>query len=290
MIVCNSFEFLYCSDLLKHLSCTQIQSALGHLSLDEENMDGYGNVSSVQMQNHLEELPASVTYVTLAVTIIIILTSVLGNGLILYTIYKVPSLRTISSSLVANLAVTDLCVSSFILPMVGVTIVNRGWKLNQHLCTAVGFLDGILTKAQIMALLCIGINRYVAVHRPTFYSSAKNKRFCKWCVIFSWVFSFAWSLPPLFGVGAYSYTRNTLFCGLAWNSRTAFEAVHISVTAILPGLAGLFIYSSVLIGVFRHIRQVNSNLRTDVMEMKEIGKNQAQEAEHKSVSVHGSFV
>ena len=236
-------------------------------------MSGHNNVSAFQTENGLGVLSPGLTYGILAVIIVIILISAVGNSFVLYLIYKVASLHSISSFLVANLAVTDFFMSVFRLPMVGVTTVNHGWKLGPQLCTAMGFLDGVLTKEQLMALLCIGINRYVAVHHPTFYSSSKNRRFCKWCVIFGWLYSLAWSLPPLFGLGAYSYTENTMFCGLAWKTKTVFEAIHIAATAILPALLGLFIYSSVLFGVFKHVRKVNTNMKNKSIELKEVKHN-----------------
>ena len=236
-------------------------------------MDGHNNTTTGLVVNGLSVLSPEITYTILGILIVIILISAIGNTLVLYIIYNVPSLQSISSFLVANLAITDLCMAVLRLPMVGVTTVNHGWKLGPELCTAMGFLDGILTKEQVMALLCIGINRYIAVHRPTFYSSSKNKRFCKWCVIFGWLYSLAWSLPPLFGLGDYSYIENTMFCGLAWNTKTLFEAIHIGATAILPGFIGLFIYSSVLYGVFKHVRKVNSNLQNKDIELKEVNHN-----------------
>ena len=236
-------------------------------------MSTYNNTSVGHTSSGLAVLSSEITYSVLAYIIMIILISTIGNTLILYIIYNVTSLQSISSLLVANLALTDLCMSLLRLPMVGVTTVNHGWKLGPELCTTMGLIDGILTKEQIMALLCIGINRFVAVHRPTFYSSAKNKRFCKWCVISGWLYSLAWSLPPLFGLGAYSYIENTMFCGLAWNTKSVFEAIHITATAILPALVGLFLYSSVLCGVFRHVRKVNNNMENKDIEMKEIRPN-----------------
>lgn len=237
------------------------------------DMSGYSNISTGQIENGLGVLSPGLTYGILAAIVVIILISAIGNSLVLYIIYKATSLHSISSFLVGNLAITDLCMAVFRLPMVGVTTVNHGWKLGPQLCTAMGFIDGVLTKEQVMALLCIGINRYIAVHHPTFYNSFKNRRFCKWCVIIGWLYSLAWSLPPLFGLGAYSYTENTMFCGLAWKTKTIFEAIHIGATAILPAFLGLFIYSSVLFGVFKHVRKVNLNLKSKSIEMKEVNHN-----------------
>lgn len=248
-------------------------------------MEPYNNFST-SLQNGLDELSNPTAYGLLFFIIIIILTSLVGNTVILFTLYKTPLLRSVSSFLVANLAFNDMCISIFILPTMAIVIVQRGWKLNSHLCTAVGFLDAIFNKAQVTALLCIGINRFIAVHQPAFYSSPKNKRFSTGCVIIGWFYSLAWSLPPLFGLGEYSYTENQLFCGLVYNKRTIFETMNISATAILPGIAGLVIYSSVLVGVFRHIRQVNMSLDNDVIELKEVnGKSVNGDAQNKEVRI-----
>ena len=216
----------------------------------------------------LAVLPQGSIIVLIIFICFVIAISVLGNTLVLYTLHKAKLVGSVSSHLVVNLAVIDISISMLILPTVITVLVRRGWTMGNKLCITAAFVDSLLTKAQVMALLIIGINRYIAVHHPNLYTSRKNRTISKWIVTAAWVYSVLWSIPPVLGWGRYAYTRDTLFCQLDWKAGTSFSIPHFLLSFIAPGFAGLVLYICVLRGVFKHVRQVTFNLeRSNTVEM-----------------------
>eukprot|EP00794_Sanderia_malayensis_P020575 gene20575-22599_t len=198
--------------------------------------------------------------VLIAVLIAVALT---GNTLILVSVYKFAYLRTVSSYLVANLSIIDLALSLLILPTVAATIANQTWMQNTRLCVAAGFIDNLLTNAQVMALLSIGINRYVAMRHPQWYNSRMNKRLFAYSLLFGWVYALLWSIPPFIGWGCYSYTKGALFCGVCWKQTPYFAISHFAMSYVVPGFAGLYFYVGVLKAVSRYMQQIGVSAGTD---------------------------
>lgn len=217
----------------------------------------------------LAVLPQGSIIVLIIFICLVIVISVLGNTLVLYTLHKAKLVGSVSSHLVVNLAIIDISISILILPTVITVLARRGWTMGNKFCIAAAFIDSLLTKAQVMALLIIGINRYIAVHHPNLYTSRKNRTISKLIVTGAWAYSVLWSIPPVFGWGRYAYARNTLFCQLDWKAGLSFSIPHFLLSFIVPGVAGLVLYICVLRGVFKHVRQVTFNLeRSNTVEME----------------------
>ncbi len=181
-----------------------------------------------------------------------------GNILILLSVYKFAYMRSISSYLVANLAVIDFGLSFLILPTVAATIANQHWMLNEALCVSAGCIDTLLTNAQVMALLAIGVNRYMAMLHPQWYHSHKSKRLFIGFLIGGWLYSVLWTIPPFLGWGRYSYAKGTLFCGVSWNETPYFAISHLVVSYVMPSLTGLYFYIGVVRAVFKYVQQIGA--------------------------------
>ena len=209
------------------------------------------------------------TIVVEAILIITILISAfIGNTLILLAVWKNKLLRTTSSYLLVNLATVDLNLAVLIMPTILTTLLKRGWTFGWTICIAAGFIDTLLTNAQIMAILSIGVNRFIAVHYPHWYQTETNKRFSLWFVIFGWIFSIGWCMPPIFGWGSYSYIDDTLFCTIDWNQNQTYALTHLSVSYVVPAFLGLYFYVSILRVICHHVKKVSSSFRQDTEEMK----------------------
>eukprot|EP00795_Rhopilema_esculentum_P003328 gene3328-1670_t len=236
----------------------------------------FGNQTVVEQTS----LPSFVYISLIVINLLVITTSLAGNSLLLYTFYKVRSLRMISSYLVINLAIVDFLVAALILPTIFVTLLTKGWQLGREVCVAAGFCDAVLTKAQVMALLNIGINRYIAVHCPTFYSTAKNRKLSERLVLIGWLYSLVLSLPPIFGSGSYSHREQKLFCGLDRSSARLYGTVDLVLGFVIPSFAGLVIYTKVLLRVFRHIRKVAFDLNDHHLSAQKVSADKFDEEEN----------
>ena len=107
-------------------------------------------------------LPAA-WQVGLQTTVLIVIASVavLFNFLVCATVYFRPSLRTVTNSLVVNLAVADILVAVFNIPFLIVSIINGGWNLGELWCRISGFTNILFCGASISTLAGISLERQV---------------------------------------------------------------------------------------------------------------------------------
>ena len=110
-----------------------------------------------------------------------------GNAVVLCLIYRIPSLRTTSNFFISSLAVADLLVGLVIAP---VWIVLRCWYTDvQNYGEAIDFLWIHTTVATTFNLLCVSLDRNVAIFYPLRYQNFLSKRRCFSAIAIVWLMS-----------------------------------------------------------------------------------------------------
>ena len=110
-----------------------------------------------------------------------------GNAVVLCLIYRIPSLRTTSNFFISSLAVADLLVGLVIAP---VWIVLRCWYTDvQNYGEAIDFLWIHTTVATTFNLLCVSLDRNVAIFYPLRYQNILSKRRCFSAIAIVWLMS-----------------------------------------------------------------------------------------------------
>lgn len=130
-----------------------------------------------------------------------VLLAVFGNVLVLLAVPRTRSLGSTATVLVVNLAIVDLLITITVVPFVMTTAVTQEWILPQAVCNITAFINAFLTAGQIMALLLISVNRYIAVVYPHRYETRCNKRGTLTAVITGWLYSIIWTSVPFYGWG-----------------------------------------------------------------------------------------
>ncbi|PFX34854.1 Alpha-1B adrenergic receptor [Stylophora pistillata] len=92
--------------------------------------------------------------------------AIFGNVLVILAVQRRKNLRTTAAILVVNLALVDLSITVSIVPFVMTLAVTQEWVLPWVMCRLTGFINAFLTAGQMMALLHISVNRYIAVAYP----------------------------------------------------------------------------------------------------------------------------
>ena len=97
---------------------------------------------------------------------LILLSSLVGNSLIVLIVYKTPALRKPINMLIANMAMSDLLYPIFLFPVrladlhVGSWLI--GGTLGQALCKIYAFLTYVSTLVSIQSLVLISAERFGA--------------------------------------------------------------------------------------------------------------------------------
>lgn len=133
-----------------------------------------------------------------SVLAVIMVSSLLANGLVILLVVKNKSLRTKSVILSLSVVAADMLLSlSYTLPSL-VTTIAREWVFTSAGCSAFAFLahQFLITRWLIMGMLCL--DRFFTVRFP-FHYRVYNKKVLVVLTLLSWMLPFLMALPVLFG-------------------------------------------------------------------------------------------
>ena len=165
---------------------------------------------------------------TVALSLILVV-SLVGNSLIVLTVYKTPTLRKPINMLIANMAMSDLLYPIFLVPVrlaeghVGSWPI--GGTLGQALCKLHPFLSDVSSLVSIQSLVLITADRFVAVVVPL-RSPLISRKLCLFFIAVTWIVAMAVHSPYLVAHKLVKYPKR-LICQSLWQE--AFGGnMHIS--------------------------------------------------------------
>ena len=175
--------------------------------------------------------------------------ALLGNVLVIFLVFKIPSMRSLTNMLLVNMCVANLLVTLFAMPYSTLYLYLQYYWLSGDLgnvtCKLTHFSYALSIAASIFALLLISLDRYHAVLHP-FRRRPLLLRSTRVASLGIWFFSCACMTPYLFQFRVIKQGLSS-FCVLNWSpldtviaSRTYFITVFIflySLPLIAIGLA-----------------------------------------------------
>nr|XP_014700118.2 olfactory receptor 4K15 [Equus asinus] len=135
------------------------------------------------------------------------LTILLGNVLIILTVTSDSRLHTPMYFLLANLSFIDIGVASFATPkMISDLLVGRK-TISFDACLAQIFFVHLFTGSEMVLLVSMAYDRYVAICKPLHYMTIMSCHVCIILVFISWLVGFIHTTSQL------AFTVNLPFCG-----------------------------------------------------------------------------
>ncbi|XP_006831900.1 PREDICTED: olfactory receptor 4K15-like [Chrysochloris asiatica] len=132
---------------------------------------------------------------------------VLGNFLIVFTVLSEPALHTPMYFLLSNLSFIDVCLSTFATPKMIADFLMEYKTISFEGCMAQIFLLHAFGVSEMVLLVAMAYDRYVAICRPLHYAAIMSVRKCIGLVVGSWLVGIVHSLSQV------AYTVNLPFCG-----------------------------------------------------------------------------
>ncbi|XP_075054264.1 adenosine receptor A3-like [Mixophyes fleayi] len=164
----------------------------------------------------------SFTNMYIAVEAIIGVLAIIGNTLVICAVKLNPALQDTTFYLIVSLAVADLAVGVFVMPLA--IILNLEIQLYFHTCLFNCCVIIIFTNASILSLLSIAADRYVRIKLPNRYRMLVTKKRIYLSIFLSWTLSAIGALVPMFG----------------WNNRSSLGEEERSVLKCnFPGVMSL---------------------------------------------------
>ena len=204
--------------------------------------------------------------------------ALLGNILLCLILYKNPRLQGVTYQYIFALAISDVAMATFCMPLVwGVLLVGE-WRYSKEVCGVHGFAVLFLAFVSLQTIALLAFNRYCRVVKPWLFRKIFTRKFVVFsllAVIFSAAFFLG--LPLVTGWAYFLLHPGKITCELEFH--------HHSIDQIYTGLLGLlmvvipfvviiFCYTKVFLKVQEHRQRFLSidsvNARSSRLSVEEV--------------------
>lgn len=164
--------------------------ARGHFAMNSSNetLNGTGAFPHLLPPRPTDAvIAASASFVTL-----VMLLTILGNGLVCYSVFRFRRLRSPTNYLIVSLAVSDILVGVLSLPFrLTQTLHGEVWPDNLGLpgCKLWIWVDMLGAAASILNLTGISIDRLIAISQPLKYRERMTGRRVLYIIAFVWAYA-----------------------------------------------------------------------------------------------------
>ncbi|XP_006834573.1 PREDICTED: melatonin receptor type 1A [Chrysochloris asiatica] len=194
------------------------------------------------------------------ILIFTIVVDILGNLLVILSVYRNKKLRNAGNIFVVSLAVADLVVAVYPYPLVLTSIFNNGWNLGYLHCQISAFLMGLSVIGSVFNITGIAINRYCYIcHRLKYDKLYSNKN--SLCFVFLiWMLTLVAIMPNLH-IGTLQYDSRIYSCTFAQSVSSAYTIAVVVFHFIIPMIIVIFCYLRIWILVLQVRRRVKPDNR-----------------------------
>ncbi|XP_037311131.1 teleost multiple tissue opsin b [Pungitius pungitius] len=180
----------------------------------------------------------------------------LSNFLVLALFCRYRALRTPMNLLLVSISASDLLVSMLGTPFSFAASTQGRWLIGRAGCVWYGFVNACLGIVSLISLAVLSFERYSTMMKPT-VADGRDFRPALGGIAFSWLYSVAWTVPPLLGWSKYGPEGPGTTCSVDWKTQTANNISYIVCLfvfcLVLPFCVILYSYSRLL----QAIRQVS---------------------------------
>ncbi|XP_057579416.1 olfactory receptor 4F3/4F16/4F29-like [Hippopotamus amphibius kiboko] len=133
--------------------------------------------------------------------------SMMGNSLIMLTVTSDPHLHSPMYFLLANLSFIDMGVSSVTSPKMMYDLFRKRKVISFGGCIAQIFFIHIIGGVEMVLLIAMAFDRYVAICKPLHYQTIMSSRMCIFFLVAAWMVGLIHSTVQL------AFVVNLPFCG-----------------------------------------------------------------------------
>uniref|UniRef100_A0A8C1GR31 Melatonin receptor type 1A like n=1 Tax=Cyprinus carpio TaxID=7962 RepID=A0A8C1GR31_CYPCA len=193
-----------------------------------------------------------------SVLITTIIVDVLGNLLVIVSVFRNRKLRKAGNAFVVSLAVADLVVAIYPYPLVLTAIFHDRWIAGDIHCQISGFLMGLSVIGSIFNITGIAINRYCYICHSLKYDKLFSNKNTVCYVVLVWVLTILAIVPNWF-VESLQYDPRVYSCTFAQSVSSLYTITVVVVHFILP--IGIVTYCYLRIWIL--VIQVRKRVKPD---------------------------
>ncbi|XP_062567765.1 QRFP-like peptide receptor [Saccostrea cucullata] len=141
----------------------------------------------------------TIPYIDIAMKVffyfVVFLVDMIGNSVVIFTIYANKRMRTTANILIINLAVSDLLVGCFCMWVHLGNQISHNWPFGSFLCKFETFVQVVAVVSSVLTLTFLSIERFFAVLFPL--KGTFSTKLLASLVAFSWIAAVGTSIPNL---------------------------------------------------------------------------------------------
>ena len=185
---------------------------------------------------------------------------VVGNLMVIYCLFTIKELQTVTGVFLTNLAVTDLGVGLISLPLALASSIESLLIYRSWFCTLQGMAIVLFTIASLLTLGLLSLAKYINVVHSA--QRRIDKRHAKYSIVGIWVVAAVFAIAPAFGLSTYTYN------GQGGHQCAPYEAsvpgyiyigLLLTIGIVVPCTTMLYCYYKLYNMAHLHIRRMRIN-------------------------------
>ena len=161
---------------------------------------------------------------------VVCLLGIIFNGAVIFTIYRNIHRRISAPTyLILSIAVSDFLSCAIPVPLSIARHFQKEWPFGLAGCQAHAFMIFLFAVVSITHLVTISVGKYLTITRSLSRDSYFNKEKVLLIILGSWIFSLAFSVPPLVGWSSYGLEGTNVTCSVKWESSLQGDQAYFGV-------------------------------------------------------------
>lgn len=218
-----------------------------------------------------EEKSLGITIAFLMFYIIVVTCALIGNSLVLLSVYRYPSMRTVVNLFLANLASSDLLFALISL-FDTVAYMKSGWYAGVGSCKVQSYLIEVFYTCSILTLVAVSFERYLAICRP--HLKSRSRKQTSVVIAITWATSFGFCSVLLYAYRIRMIDNAPVCENLQWShsDRRIFYTIHSVVVYLIPLTIMIWAHHKISKIIAAH-KVPGNNLGSEKMCENEVNKN-----------------
>ena len=172
--------------------------------------------------------------------------------------WKTSQIAEMTKIFATSLALADLSVGVLVTFSMVPSAMDSTWLYGDILCRIIGVMGPSLVMISVLSLLCVSVDRYIAITRPLRYYDFVTRQRAIIIIVVCWVSTIGANSYNAFNSNFIIYDRVLCICIPEWGNRDIlmFLIVICTIYIAIPSGITISIYAQLFRISRRHARQI----------------------------------
>ncbi|XP_050995290.1 trace amine-associated receptor 13c-like [Labeo rohita] len=184
------------------------------------------------------------------------LLTVCGNLLVIISVTHFKQLHTPANILIVSLAVSDLLVGVFVMPLYLSWLIESCWTSGPVMCSMLKFVNFQATSVSVHTVALIAVDRFLALNSPFLYSEKISPTVICIATIFNWMFSLIYNFILLFVNGNFTDVTCPGVCVSTVDGVSSL--IDLLIVFLIPCTVIIILYTHVFVIAKKHATAIRA--------------------------------